>query len=301
MLAKPVHRTELPGKKVRRGKVRDIYDFGDRLLLVATDRLSAFDCVLPDPIPHKGRVLTALSKFWFDRFAGRYPNHLLGVIDREVPAGFEPIADQIRGRAMLCRKAEVVPIECVARGYLSGSGWKEYQTEGRVCGIDLPPGLAQCAPLPDPIFTPATKAETGHDENISFDRACESVGPSVMEALRERTLSLYAEASEFARTRGLILADTKFEFGRTSEGLILIDEVLTPDSSRFWPADRYQPGRDQESFDKQFVRNYLQGLCDQGKWDKTEPAPRLPQEIIEATSARYIEAYERITGEAFKK
>lgn len=202
---------------------------------------------------------------------------------------------------MVCRKAEVVPIECVARGYLAGSGWKEYQANGTVCGISLPKGLRLCDKLPAPIFTPATKAETGHDENISFDEACRIVGGDVMEELREKTLRIYARASEYAATRGIIVADTKFEFGRTADGLILIDEVLTPDSSRFWPADKYSPGRDQESFDKQYVRNYLQQLCDEGKWDKTDPAPRLPREVIEATTKRYVEAYERITGRAFSQ
>ena len=293
-----VRETHVPGVPVRRGKVRDVYDLGDRLLIVATDRLSAFDCVLPDPIPHKGRVLTALSRFWFDRFANWCPHHLIEVVDRDVPQGFEQSAEHLRGRAMLCRKAKVVPIECVARGYLAGSGWKEYQAEGTVCGIRLPAGLKSCSRLPDPIFTPATKADEGHDENISFEQACALVGRETMTELHDRTLALYFAGADYARSRGIILADTKFEFGWTAEGLILVDEVLTPDSSRFWPADRYEEGRDQESFDKQFVRNYLQGLCDAGKWDKTPPAPSLPCEIIEATSRRYLSAYERITGES---
>lgn len=289
-------RTEIPGFPVRRGKVRDVYDLGEQVLIVATDRLSAFDCVLPDPIPRKGHVLTAISRFWFEYFSGRCLHHLVQVIDRDIPPGFEPYADQIRGRAMLCRKAKVVPVECVARGYLAGSGWKEYQSMGTVCGIRLPAGLRQCSPLPEPIFTPSTKAEIGHDENISFQQACNLVGTEVMTTLRDKTLFLYREAAEYARSRGILLADTKFEFGVTEEGLILIDEILTPDSSRFWPAQGYSEGRDQESFDKQFVRNYLQSLCDAGKWNKTPPAPRLPQEIIEATSRRYLEAYERLTG-----
>ena len=291
-----VRETRVPGVPVRRGKVRDVYDLGDRVLIVATDRLSAFDCVLPDPIPHKGRVLTALSEFWFNRFAMRCAHHLISVIDQDIPRGFEVAAEQLRGRAMLCRKAQVVPIECVARGYLAGSGWKEYKAAGTVCGIRLPAGLKQCGMLPEPIFTPSTKAEAGHDENISFERACDLVGAETMIEVRDKTLSLYAEAAEYARSRGIILADTKFEFGKAEEGLILVDEVLTPDSSRFWPADRYEEGRDQESFDKQFVRNYLQGLCDAGKWNKTPPAPSLPEKVIEATSRRYLEAYERITG-----
>lgn len=295
-MATTLNRTAIPGFPLRRGKVRDVYDLGDRLLLVATDRISAFDCILPTPIPGKGRILTALSAFWFERFGGAGPHHFISVIDDEVPPGLEAFADQLRGRAMLCRKAEVVPIECVARGYLSGSGWKEYQAQGTVCGIALPKGLRQCEALPEPIFTPATKAESGHDENISFDEACERVGGDVMRELRDRTLSLYRQAAAYAERRGIILADTKFEFGRTSGGLMLIDEVLTPDSSRFWPADEYEPGRDQASFDKQFVRNYLQSLADAGQWDKTDPAPRLPDDVIAATRGRYLEAYERLTG-----
>ncbi|MCG8407268.1 MAG: phosphoribosylaminoimidazolesuccinocarboxamide synthase [Phycisphaerales bacterium] len=281
---------------VKRGKVRDVYDLGERLLIIATDRISAFDCVLPDPIPQKGSVLTSLSEFWFDRFADRYQHHLIEVVQDKVPDGFEPVADQVRGRSMVCRKASVVPIECVARGYLAGSGWKEYQAQGTVCGIPLPPGLQQCSRLPEPIFTPSTKAEVGHDENISFEEACNQVGREVMTRLRDTTLALYAEASEYLRSRGIILADTKFEFGQADNELFLIDEVLTPDSSRFWPADQYEEGRDQDSFDKQFVRNHLQKLCDAGQWDKTDPAPRLPSDVVEATTARYLEAHERITG-----
>ncbi|RIK68147.1 MAG: phosphoribosylaminoimidazolesuccinocarboxamide synthase [Planctomycetota bacterium] len=299
MATQTLWETTVRGHSVRRGKVRDIYDLGDRLLIVTTDRLSAFDVVLPDPIPHKGRVLTALSRFWFNRFAGRCPHHLVEVIDATVPAGFEAAAEELRGRAMLCRKAEVIPIECVARGYLAGSGWKEYQAYGTVCGIRLPPGLRECERLPEPIFTPATKAETGHDENISFETACRHVGEDVMRELRDKTLTLYREAASYAAERGILVADTKFEFGRTAEGIILIDEVLTPDSSRFWPADRYAPGRAQQSFDKQYVRDYLERLCAEGKWDKTPPGPALPEDVIEATRARYVEAYERITRERF--
>jgi phosphoribosylaminoimidazole-succinocarboxamide synthase len=294
-----IRQTCIPGHTPKRGKVRDIYDLGGRLLLVATDRLSAFDCILPDPIPLKGRLLTALSAFWFDLFSQDVRHHLIEVIGSTPPVGFESAADQLRGRSMVCRKAEVVPIECVARGFLAGSAWKEYQATGTVGGILLPPGLRLCDMLPAPMFTPATKAETGHDENIPFEEACRLVGDEVMRELRDTTLRLYSKASKYAATRGIIVADTKFEFGRTSDGLILIDEVLTPDSSRFWPADTYEPGRDQPSFDKQFIRNYLQALCDDGKWDKTEPAPSLPHEVIEATTKRYVEAYERITGRAF--
>ncbi|MFQ5430184.1 MAG: phosphoribosylaminoimidazolesuccinocarboxamide synthase [Phycisphaerae bacterium] len=291
-----VREIDLPRLLIRRGKVRDIFDLGDRLLIVATDRLSAFDVVLPDPIPQKGRVLTALSKFWFDRFAGRVPHHCLRVIEDDVPSGFESVAAQIRGRAMLCRKAKVVPIECVARGYLAGSGWLEYRAHGTVCGIRLPSGLRESDQLPQPIFTPAIKAESGHDENVSFDRAAELVGRDLMARMREITLSIYCEAREDLRHRGILLADTKFEFGLSDGVLLLIDEVLTPDSSRFWPADRYAPGRAQESFDKQFVRDYLQARCDAGAWDKTPPAPTLPPDIIRATTERYLEALERITG-----
>jgi phosphoribosylaminoimidazole-succinocarboxamide synthase len=290
-----IRSTTLP-YPVRRGKVRDVYDLGDQLLLVATDRLSAFDCVLPDPIPNKGRVLTALSAFWFEKLAGQCKHHLLRVLDDKMPANLEAYASQLRGRATLCRKARVVPIECVARGYLAGSGWKEYQSSQSVCGIKLPAGLRQCEQLAEPIFTPATKAETGHDENISYETACGLVGEKTMRFLRDTTLKIYHFAADYARERGIILADTKFEFGFVGDEIILIDEVLTPDSSRFWPADKYATGRDQESFDKQFVRNFLQELCDAGKWDKTDPAPSLPANVIEATSARYIEAYERITG-----
>ncbi len=303
MAASVVREVNIPRFPVRRGKVRDIYDLGDRLLLVATDRISAFDCILPDPIPHKGRVLTGLSGFWFERFADQCPNHFDRVIEGDPPPGMESAADQLRGRAMLCRKARVVPIECVARGYLAGSGWREYEQHGTVCGIRIPSGLQNASPLPDPIFTPATKALSGHDENISFEAACAVAGRDVMTRLRDLTLALYRRAAEYLLSRGIILADTKFEFGFAADAgdgdspdaLMLVDEVLTPDSSRFWPADLYEEGREQESFDKQFVRNYLQQLCDEGRWDKTDPAPRLPTEIIDATSDRYLEAYRRIT------
>jgi phosphoribosylaminoimidazole-succinocarboxamide synthase len=297
-MVRVVRETQLPHLPVRRGKVRDIYDLGSSILLVATDRISAFDCVLPGAIPFKGQVLTAISRFWFKRFENWCPHHLIDVVDRKAPPGLESHLDALRGRAMVCRRAEVIPIECVARGYVAGSGWKEYQETGSVCGIRLPAYLRQSDRLPEPIFTPATKAETGHDENISFDEVCNRVGAETAEHVRQLTLRLYAEAAEYARSRGIIIADTKFEFGRTPDGeVILIDEVLTPDSSRFWPADRYEPGRDQPSFDKQFVRNYLQALCDAGKWNKTPPAPSLPDDIVSATSKLYLEAYERITGQ----
>ncbi|HWE95303.1 MAG TPA: phosphoribosylaminoimidazolesuccinocarboxamide synthase [Tepidisphaeraceae bacterium] len=277
---------------VRRGKVRDVYDLGDKLLIVASDRISAFDCVMPNGIPDKGMILTALSLFWFEKFAGQFENHLLATDLKDYPADLQKYAGQLRGRSMLVKKAAVVPIECVARGYLAGSGWKEYQTSQTVCGIKLPPGLRQCDKLPQPIFTPATKEESGHDINISFEEAAERVGKEVATTLRDRTLSLYTQAAAFAATRGVIIADTKFEFGLFEGRHILIDEVLTPDSSRFWPADAYSPGHDQPSFDKQFVRNWLESQ----PWDKTPPAPPLPEDVVQGTRARYLEAYERLTG-----
>ena len=280
----------------RRGKVRDVYDLGDRLLIVASDRISAYDCIMPNGIPDKGRLLTAISCFWFRQLTRPDENHLLSTDVADLPASLASFATILRGRIMLVRKTQVVPIECVARGYLAGSGWKEYQRDGTVCGVRLPAGLRQCDLLPQPIFTPATKAETGHDENVSFDRMVEIVGRDLAETLRRWTLSLYSRAAEYAATRGIIIADTKFEFGTLDDGrVILIDEVLTPDSSRFWPADRYEPGRDQESFDKQFVRNWLEHQ----PWDKTPPAPPLPADVVAGTRQRYIEAYERLTGERF--
>jgi phosphoribosylaminoimidazole-succinocarboxamide synthase len=286
--------TSLNDLPVRRGKVRDIYDLGERLLLVSTDRISAFDWVLPTGIPDKGRVLTQLSRFWFELFD--VPNHLLScdVDEFDLPPGIdrEPLA----GRSMLVRKTEVVPIECVVRGYLSGSGLKEYQASGTVCGIKLPPGLRESDVLPEPIFTPATKAEIGqHDENISFEKTCGIVGRDLAEELRRRSLDIYRRGAEFARGHGIIIADTKFEFGQLDGELILIDEVLTPDSSRFWPADSYKPGHGQASFDKQFVRDWLTA----SGWDKNSPPPELPAEVVTKTRAKYIEAFERITSESF--
>jgi phosphoribosylaminoimidazole-succinocarboxamide synthase len=277
---------------VRRGKVRDVYDLGDKLLIVATDRISAFDCVMPNGIPGKGTILTALSLFWFQKFSGQFENHLLATELKDYPADLHKYADQLHGRSMLVKKAQVVPIECVARGYLAGSGWKEYQKTQTVCGIKLPAGLRQCDKLPQPIFTPATKEESGHDINISFEGAADRVGRDVAAALRDRTLSLYTQAAQYAATRGVIIADTKFEFGLFEGRHILIDEVLTPDSSRFWPADEYAPGRDQPSYDKQFVRNWLESQ----PWDKTPPAPPLPAEVVRGTRERYLEAYEKLTG-----
>jgi phosphoribosylaminoimidazole-succinocarboxamide synthase len=287
--------TSLDALPVRRGKVRDIYDLGDRLLLVSTDRISAFDWVLPSGIPDKGRVLTQLSRFWFDRFD--VPHHLLScdVADFDLPTGID--LEPLVGRSMLVRKSEVVPIECVVRGYLSGSGWKEYHESGTVCGIKLPAGLRESDKLPGPTFTPATKAEIGeHDENITFEQTCARVGRDLAEELRRRSLKIYQQGADYARTRGIIIADTKFEFGQIDGELILIDEVLTPDSSRFWPADQYSPGKGQPSYDKQFVRDWLTT----SGWDKNSPPPELPKEVIANTRAKYIDAFERLTGETFR-
>jgi phosphoribosylaminoimidazole-succinocarboxamide synthase len=285
--------TDLPFP-VRRGKVRDVYDLGANLLIVATDRISAFDCVMPNGIPDKGKVLTALSLFWFGKFQDAFENHLIATDVAHYPGQLGPFADQIAGRSMLVKKASVVPIECVARGYLAGSGWKEYQQSQTVCGIALPPGLKQCDQLPQPIFTPATKEESGHDINVSFDETVSQVGDALARELRDRTLSLYTQAADYARTRGILIADTKFEFGQLPDGrLILVDEVLTPDSSRFWPLDQYEPGHDQPSFDKQFVRNWLE----RQPWDKTPPAPALPPDVVDGTRRRYVEAYELLTAQ----
>jgi phosphoribosylaminoimidazole-succinocarboxamide synthase len=286
--------TDLPFP-VRRGKVRDVYDLGENLLIVATDRISAFDCVMPNGIPDKGRVLTALSLFWFEKFANRFENHLVAWNVSRYPAGLQPFAAQLEARSMLVKKTQVVPIECVARGYLAGSGWKEYQKSGSVCGVALPKGLQQSAKLPQPVFTPATKEESGHDVNVSFDETARRVGRETATELREKTLTLYTTAADYAAERGVIIADTKFEFGKLPGGkLILVDEILTPDSSRFWPAEEYAPGKDQPSFDKQFVRNYLETQ----PWNKTPPAPELPQKVVDGTRRRYLEAFERLTGRA---
>jgi phosphoribosylaminoimidazole-succinocarboxamide synthase len=280
---------------VRRGKVRDIYDLGDTLLLVSTDRISAFDWVLPTGIPDKGRVLTQLSRFWFEHFKD-VPNHMIScdVNDFDLPAGVDKSA--FEGRSMLVRKTSVVPIECVVRGYLSGSGWAEYQKNGSVCGIELATGLRESEMLPGAIFTPATKAEQGmHDENISYDEACAQVGRELAKQLSQRSIDLYTRGAEYAAGRGIIIADTKFEFGLVDDELILIDEVLTPDSSRFWPADSYEPGHGQPSYDKQYVRDWLT----KSGWDKNSPPPELPAEVVAKTREKYIEAFERITGEEF--
>jgi len=278
------------------GKVRDLYDLGDRLLLVASDRISAFDFVLSDPIPFKGEVLTQLSLFWFELLSGVVENHLISADIADLPAEFAPHADYLRGRFMLVKKATVFPIECIVRGYLAGSGLKEYQRAGTVCGIPLPAGLVESSRLEEPIFTPSTKAEIGdHDENISFERMVEIVGAEAAEELRDKTIAVYSKAREHAASRGIIIADTKFEFGVIDGHVTLVDEVLTPDSSRFWPADSYEPGKSQPSFDKQFVRDWLES----SGWDKTPPPPALPADIVEATSAKYIQAYELITGRTF--
>jgi phosphoribosylaminoimidazole-succinocarboxamide synthase len=275
-----------------RGKVRDLYSLSEQLLFVATDRISAFDYVLATGIPEKGRVLTQLSLFWFDFLKDVVKNHLITARVEDYPAPLRKYTDDLRGRSMLVTKAQMVDIECVARGYLSGSGWKEYQQSGAVCGIKLPAGLKESDKLPEPIFTPATKALSGHDENISFEEMAKRTGKDLAEKLRDLTLNIYQKAADYAAGRGIIIADTKFEFGQTQQGIILADEVLTPDSSRFWPADRYQPGRAQESYDKQFVRDYLEAI----KWNKQPPAPALPPDVAQKTSEKYIQAYTVLAG-----
>jgi phosphoribosylaminoimidazole-succinocarboxamide synthase len=280
---------------VTRGKVRDVYAVAeDQLLLVATDRISAFDCILGTPIPGKGRLLTQISLFWFDLLRDLTRNHLITAEVDEFPAPLQECRDQLEGRSMLVKRARMIDLECVARGYLAGSGWKEYKSTGGICGIPLPAGLTESAQLPEPIFTPATKAHTGHDENISFERAAEIAGPDLAGRLRDLTISLYRRAAEHARSRGIIIADTKFEFGFIGDELVLADEVLTPDSSRFWPADDYEPGRPQASFDKQYVRDWLETL----DWNKQPPAPELPEPVAVRTYEKYREAYDRLTGGA---
>jgi len=286
-----IQATNFPGlTPAARGKVRDIYDLGDQLLIVATDRLSAFDVVMPTPIPDKGKILTQLSLFWFELLKDVIPNHVLSAT--EFPAPFDTFRDQLSGRSMLVRKTQPLPIECVVRGYLSGSGWKEYKSIGKVCGIALPSGLRESDKLPEPIFTPATKAASGHDENISFERAAESIGAPLAEKVRAVSLEIYSRAAAYAAPRGVILADTKFEFGVLNDQLIWIDEALTPDSSRFWPAAQYSPGGPQPSFDKQFVRDYLERI----QWPKTPPGPALPPDVVAATRAKYREAYRLLVG-----
>ena len=296
----PILKLDLPGiKKVRSGKVREVFDLGDRFLLVASDRISAFDVIMPNGIPRKGEVLTQISHFWFEKFASLVPNHLLAGANDPLPKNLQPFAAQLERRSMIVKKAKPLAIECIVRGYLSGSGWKEYKKSQTVCGIKLPAGLTESAELPEPIFTPSTKAEEGHDENINFEQACQIVGPELATQARDLSLMIYKAGRDYARQRGIIIADTKFEFGLESGSgtlpqgkLILIDEVLTPDSSRFWPADQYASGKSQPSFDKQFVRDYLETLT----WDKTPPGPKLPEDVVAKTSAKYLEAYEKLTG-----
>ena len=293
MTNEPLLQIDLPGvTKIKSGKVREMFDLGDRLLMVATDRISAFDVIMPNGIPRKGEVLTQISFFWFERFASWMPNHLLAGANDPLPKPLQAHAERLQRRCMIVKKAKPLPIECVVRGYLAGSGWAEYRKQQTVCGIRLPAGLQESSELAEPIFTPATKAETGHDENISFETACQIAGADITTQARDASLRIYREAREYARQRGIIIADTKFEFGIYDGTLILIDEVLTPDSSRFWPADQYTPGKGQPSFDKQFVRDYLETL----QWNKTPPAPWLPDNVVAKSQEKYLEAYERLTG-----
>jgi phosphoribosylaminoimidazole-succinocarboxamide synthase len=295
MANETVLQLDLPGiRKLKSGKVREIFDLGDRLLFVATDRISAFDVIMPNGIPRKGEVLTQISYFWFGQLEAFQPHHLISRANDPLPARFEPYAGKLARRSMLVKKAEPLAIECVVRGYLAGSGWKEYRERQTVCGIKLPAGLKESSELPEPIFTPATKATSGHDENISFEAAARLAGGDIAEQARAASLKAYNFARDYARRRGIIIADTKFEFGLLDGKLILIDEVLTPDSSRFWPADQYQPGKSQASFDKQFVRDYLETL----DWNKTPPGPLLPADVVAKTQAKYLEAYQRLTGKA---
>jgi phosphoribosylaminoimidazole-succinocarboxamide synthase len=289
-----VLQTDFPDLKLHAsGKVRDVYQLdNERLLFVATDRISAFDYVLATGIPHKGRVLTQISLFWFDFLSDIVPNHVITAEVDQYPEALQKYSDVLRGRSMIVQRAEMFPVECVVRGYISGSAWKEYKATGKVCGIELPTGLRESEAFPEPIFTPATKEASGHDENISFARMCEILGSETSSTLRDLTLRVYKKAAAYARQRGIIIADTKFEFGRTAKGITLADEVLTPDSSRFWPADKYAPGRGQESFDKQYVRDYLEEI----HWNKQPPAPALPDEVARRTSEKYLDAYFQITG-----
>ena len=288
---------QLPPTPDSQGKVRDLYDLGDQLLLVASDRISAFDVVLPDPIPYKGEVLTKLSLFWFELLVDVVPNHFLSADIADLPEEFASLSDYLAGRFMLVKKASVFPVECIVRGYLAGSGLKEYRRQGTVCGIALPEGLVESSRLETPIFTPSTKAEIGdHDENIIFERASELIGADAAGELRDKSLAVYSAARDHAASRGIIIADTKFEFGVVDGAITLVDEVLTPDSSRFWPAETYAPGSSQPSFDKQFVRDWLEA----SGWGKTPPAPPLPADVVQATSAKYIQAYELITGRTFE-
>jgi len=297
IMMETVLQTNIAGMEPSRGKVRDIYDLGDKLLIVATDRISAFDVVMANGIPYKGIVLTQISRFWFDFLSGDVEHHLINDDLGSFPEPFCNFAEQLAGRSMLVKKGRVLPIECVVRGYLAGSGWVEYKNSGTVCGQKLPAGLRQCEKLPELIFTPATKAERGtHDENISFEQSADIIGEESATYVRDKSIEIFKKASAYAESRGIILSDTKFEWGEVDGKIILVDEVLTPDSSRFWPADKYEAGRDQESFDKQFVRNYLESI----NFDKSGPGVELPDDIRQKTSAKYIEGYERLTGKKFE-
>jgi len=287
-----VTEAKLPFKVFKKGKVRDIYDVGDQLLLIVTDRISAFDWVLHEPIPYKGICLTQISAFWFDYFKELIPNHMVSASVDDFPAEFQSYKKELFGRSMLVKKAEVLPIECIVRGYISGSAWKSYKKDQTVCGMKLPSGLKESDQFDEPLFTPSTKAETGHDENISYEEMASIIGEEDVAKLRDLSLQIYKTATSYARKKGIIIADTKFEFGKIGNQIILVDEVLTPDSSRFWPADEYQPGKSQSSFDKQFVRDYLSSTG----WDKNSSPPHLPDEVINGTKDRYLEAYEKLTG-----
>ncbi len=298
IIMETVLQTNIAGVEPGRGKVRDIYDLGDKLIIIATDRISAFDVVMANGIPYKGIVLTQISRFWFDFLSGDVEHHLISDDVASFPGPFCKHTELLAGRSMLVKKAKVLPIECVVRGYLAGSGWAEYKTSGTVCGQKLPPGLRQCEKLPELIFTPATKAERGeHDENISFEQSVDIIGEESANYVRDKSIDIFKKASAYAESKGIILSDTKFEWGVVDGRIILVDEVLTPDSSRFWPADKYEAGRDQESFDKQFVRNYLESI----NFDKSGPGVELPDDIRQKTSDKYIEGYERLTGKKFQK
>lgn len=282
----------LPFNQFKKGKVRDIYEVDDKLLLIVTDRISAFDWVLPEAIPNKGICLTQISAFWFDYFKDIIPNHMISADVTEFPAELQKYTDELYGRSMLVKKAEVLPIECIVRGYISGSAWRSYKKDNTVCGIDLPSGMKESEQFDEPLFTPSTKAETGHDENISYEQMENIIGSEDAERLKELSLKIYKTASEYARKKGIIIADTKFEFGKIGDQIIIVDELLTPDSSRFWPADEYEPGKGQPSFDKQYVRDYLSTT----EWDKNSSPPHLPDEVVAGTEQRYLEAYEKLTG-----
>lgn len=295
MLSEVITKTKLPLPIINQGKVRDLYQLDNQLLMIATDRISAFDYVLPNPIPSKGACLTQLSKFWFNYTQNIVPNHLITTDFKDYPADLQPYKKLLNSRSMIIKKTQVIPIECIVRGYLSGSAWKSYQHDGTVCGIKIPSGMVESEQFTETLFTPSTKAETGHDINISIEKMKQIIGPEIAETIQNYSLQIYEKAAQYARKRGIIIADTKFEFGKINNEIILIDEVLTPDSSRFWPADQYTPGKSQPSFDKQFVRDYLTST----QWDKNSPPPELPEEIIQQTAKKYQEAYEKITGKKF--